>query len=266
MSFDARPPVRRLTAVVCVGALALAGLVVASPGSPGSASVADEATLASLVNGARSAAGLPPLAVDGALSATARSHSAAMAAAGSLFHSGNLAGAIGDAAAGWTSIAENVAVAGSVTEAHRSLMASSAHRANILGDFTLLGVGVVSGGDGRVWVTEHFAKTTTTTVAAAPAPAPAPEPTPEPAPAPVETVTLAAVESAPVVEPAPAPAPKPKRTAGRSTRRVSVASSSAAPAGDDVSCLPPQAQDHGQGHAYGRCEGFTSNGQGLRGR
>ena len=262
MSFDARPPVRRLTAVVCVGALALVGMVVASPGSPGSASTADEATLASLVNGARTAAGLSPLTVSGALSTTARNHSAAMAAAGSLFHSGNLAGAIGGAVADWTSVAENVAVAGSVTEAHRSLMASSAHRANILGDFTLLGVGVVSGSDGRVWVTEHFAKTTVTTVAPAPAPAPEPTPEPAPAPAPVETVTLAAVETAPIVE----PAPKPTRTASRPTRRVSAASSSGAPAGDDVSCLPPQAQDHGQGHAYGRCEDFTSNGQGLRGR
>lgn len=262
MSFDARPPVRRLTAVLCVGALALVGLVVASPGSPGSASTADEATLASLVNGARTAAGLPPLAVDGALSATARSHSAAMAAAGSLFHSGNLAGAIGDSVTGWTSIAENVAVAGSVTEAHRSLMASSAHRAHILGDFNVLGVGVVAGSDGRVWVTERFARTATATVAPAPAPAsePVPEPAPAPEPVPVATVVAAAVEPAPVVEPTPAPKPRPRRT----TSRVAAAGGPA-PAGDDVSCLPLQAQDHGQGHAYGRCEDFTSNGQGQRG-
>lgn len=260
MSFDARPPVRRLTAVLCVGALALVGLVGASPGSPGAASTVDEATLASLVNGARTAAGLPALTVSGALSATARSHSAAMAAAGSLFHSGNLAGAIGDSAAGWTNIAENVAVAGSVTEAHRSLMASSAHRGHILGDFTLLGVGVVAGSDGRVWVTEHFAKTTTAVV-------PAPEPEPEPALAPVETVTVASVESAAVVPPAPAPsaAPKPTPTPRRTTARVSAAGRPA-PAGDDGSCLPPPAQDHGRGHAYGRCEDFDSDRQGPQGR
>ena len=265
MSFDARPPVRRLSAVVCIGALALVGLVVASPGSPGSASTADEATLASLVNGARAGAGLPPLTVSGALSGTARSHSAAMAAAGSLFHSGNLAGTIGDSVAGWTNVAENVAVAGSVTEAHAALMGSSVHRANVLGDFTLLGVGVVTGGDGRVWVTEHFARTATTTVALAPEPAPAPTPalTPEPAPAPVETVVAAAVESTPLVQPAPEPAPepKPKRTAAPSRRP---APRVAAAAVDDESCVPAHARGHG--HAYGRCDKDESDRQRGRGR
>ncbi len=266
MSFHARPAVRRL-ALLSATSLALFGLGLARPGSPSAASTADEATLTSLVNGARAAAGLPPLATSAALSATARSHSAAMAAAGSLFHSGDLAGAIGDSVAGWTNVAENVAVAGSVTQAHQSLMASAAHRANVLGDFTLLGVGVVTGGDGRVWVTEHFAKTATVTVAMAPEPVPEPEPVPVPEPEPVAVVEAAAV----VVEPAPAPAPvpvskpRPKRVASRPQQRVAAAQPSAL--SNDVSCLPPPAQDHGRGHAYGRCDdGPASDRQGRPGR
>src|SRR5687767_15914769 len=148
MSSNARPAVRRLLVAPTVALLCGMGLVLASPGSPSTAATGDEATLAALVNGARTSAGLAPLTVSAALSETARSHSAAMAAAGSLFHSGDLAGTIGSALADWTSVAENVAVAGSVTEAHEALMASAVHRANVLGDFTLPGVGVVQGGDG----------------------------------------------------------------------------------------------------------------------
>jgi|SRR5687767_9861731 len=250
MSFDARLPVRRLVAVLAVSGLALLGLVVALPGSPSSADTAGESTLVSLVNGARTGAGLPSLAVSAALTESARAHSAAMAASGSLSHSGDLSGIVAE----WTSVAENVGVGGSVTEVHQALMGSAEHRANILGDFTLLGVGVVTGGDGRVWVTEHFAKTST-----APAVAPAPEPEPEVAPAPDPAPMVAAA-----VEPAPAPAPAPTPT-----RRVRVATTTrtvGAPAvvGDDVSCLPPQAQDHGQGYAYGRCEDGPASDQ--RGR
>lgn len=258
MSFPARPPARRLVAVLAVSALALLGLVLAAPGTPSSAGTAEEATLLSLVNGARNAAGLPPLAASAALSEGARAHSAAMAAAGSLFHSGDLSGIVAE----WTSVAENVAVAGSATEAHQALMGSAEHRANILGDFTLLGVGVVTGSDGRVWVTEHFAKTAAT-VAVEPAPAPEPEPVVEPAPAP-EPVVMAAVEPAPA--PAPAPAPKRRVTTTRvRTAGGTAATGAAAGGGDDVSCLPPPAQDTGRGHAYGRCEDGPASDQ-QRGR
>lgn len=254
MSSDARHPVRTRLAVAAVVLLGTAGLVLASPGAPGSAATADEATLASLVNGARAGAGLAPLTVSAALSETARSHSAAMAAAGSLFHTGDLAGAIGSAAPGWTGLAENVAVAGSVTEAHQALMASSVHRANILGDFTLLGVGVVQGGDGRVWVTEHFAKTTTATAAPAPAPVETTTST-STAPADTTTTTTAAAVTVAAAAETTAPAPPPSPTRSRPTRSTTVHSAATpnAPAPDTSGdCLPEQAE--GQGWAYGRCD------------
>jgi uncharacterized protein YkwD len=243
MSSDART---RVLAPVVLAVALVGGIFALS--SPGSASTADEATLASLVNGARSAAGLAPLTVSGALSDVARAHSASMAAKGTLSHSGDLAGAVGTAVGDWTSLAENVAVADSVAEAHSELMASGEHRAHILGDFTVLGVGVVDSG-GRVWVTELFAKTGT--VAAAPAP----EPAPEPVVAPVvdATVTTAAAAPAPTPTPASGPAPKKaaRRTVGAGPTRPAGPPSAAA-AGAEESCVPERSE--GRGHAYGRCD------------
>lgn len=253
MSSVARTSSRRarLLAPVAVAAALVGGVFALS--TPGSASTADEATLASLVNGARGSAGLPPLALSAALSDVARAHSAAMAASGSLTHTGNLAGAIGSAAGDWTGIAENVAVAGSVTEAHAALMESGEHRANVLGDFTLLGVGVVNGADGRVWVTETFAKSP---VVAPVAPTPVPEPDPVPA-EPVIVPTVDTTVASASIAPAPAPAPTPVRTARvKPARRTATPTRAAAtlvvPASE--SCLPEQAQPQGQGHAYGRCD------------
>ena len=261
MSSVARPLSRRarFLAPLAVAASLVGGMFALS--SPGSASTADEATLASLVNGARAAAGLPSLAVSGALSDVARSHSAAMASSGTLSHSGNLGSVVGSAVSDWTNVGENVAVAGSVTQAHQSLMASAEHRATILGDYTVLGVGVVTASDGRVWVTELFAKTAT-----APAPAPAPAPTvTEPVPAPTEPAAVPVVDTtvaSAAVAPAPAPAPKAKAASSR--KPVRRAAAPAAVVTEDESCLPPQAQGHG--HAYGRCDDVPrgSGGNGSR--
>lgn len=58
--------------------------------------------------------------------------------------------------AGWNTLGENVAYAGSVEQAMAALEASPPHRANLLNpDFTSIAIGVVER-DGRVWVTEVF--------------------------------------------------------------------------------------------------------------
>ena len=60
-------------------------------------------------------------------------------------------------------IAENIAIDQSVRKAHESLMASPAHRANIISpQMTDVGIGIVIGNDKRygrnaLWVTQHFA-------------------------------------------------------------------------------------------------------------
>lgn len=245
MSSHARFSVRsRLLAPLAVVVALAGGLFALS--SPGTAVTDDEAVLAGLVNGARSSAGLPALAVSGALSDVARSHSASMAAAGTLSHSGNTTGAVGSVVSDWTSVGENVGVGASVAEVHSALMASATHRANILGDFTVLGVGVVRGGDGRVWVTELFA-TSATPVTEPVVAASAPTTT-------TTTTTTVAPASAPVTTTQVRAAARTKPASAKPARPPQPARRPAAVQANGESCLPGQAQPQGQGHAYGRCD------------
>src|SRR5205814_7191192 len=70
-----------------------------------------------------------------------------------------------------TGLAENVGYGPSFDATTSAFYSSPTHRANILGNFTVVGVGVATGSDGTVWVTEEFAR-----LKSAPAPAPAPRP------------------------------------------------------------------------------------------
>ena len=110
------------------------------------------------VNQQRAAAGLPPVVEDGGLTSLATQHSAQMAASGGLRHSGDLGGAVGSVAPTFTAAAENVGYGQSVATVTSMFMTSSAHRSAILGNFNAAGVGVVVGQDGRVWVTQVFAR------------------------------------------------------------------------------------------------------------
>jgi len=128
-----------------------AAVVVVLPGSAGAAS-ADESRLVDLSNGVRASAGVPALAVDGTLSAVARSWAATMAAAGTISHNPTL----GTQLTGWTKIAENVGMGPDLDTVHRALVASPPHYANLTDpQLTLIGVGVVSAG-GSVFVVEDF--------------------------------------------------------------------------------------------------------------
>jgi hypothetical protein len=133
-----------------VAALA-ATLVVVGIASPVAADV-------SFINAKRSSAGLAPVSSSGALASLAQSHSQEMANAGRLFHTGNLAASVSSVLSGWQGVGENVGVGASVDAVNAMFMESSAHRANILGNYNLAGVGVVQGGDGRYWVTQTFAR------------------------------------------------------------------------------------------------------------
>lgn len=257
MSSYARSSIRSRLLAPLAMVVALAGGLFALS-SPGTAVTDDEAALAGLVNGARSSAGLPPLALSGALSDVARSHSASMAASGTLSHSGNTATAVGSVVSDWTSVAENVGVGGSVAEVHSALMGSSVHRANILGDFTVLGVGVARGGDGRVWVTELFAKSATAVaepVVVEPTTTTTTTTTTVPLTETVEAWKAASSTPTPVTTKAAKarPATRTKTATVRPASRAQRAPRPA-PVNDEESCLPEQAQPQGQGHAYGRCD------------
>ncbi len=181
-----------LLAVVTIGAVLLPSATEAGP-------------VASSANAARSDKGLPPLAEHSGLDGIAGRHARNMADRGSLFHIADLAGAVSTVVPSWTRVGQNVGVGTSLAEVERMLLASAEHRSNILGDFNLIGSGAVTGGDGRVWVSQVFAKASeqapptaaTTMPPPAPAPASAPGPAPASAPAPAPTSEPTRVPPAP---------------------------------------------------------------------
>ena len=156
----------RKVAIVVV-ALAVMTVGMALPAHAGA-----EGDFLSKINASRSAAGLPPVSTHSDLVPDARNHSAEMMAAGQIYHTSNLAGV----ASGWEALAENVGAGPTVDSLHSAFMDSSGHRANILGDYNYVGVGVASDGD-VLWVTVIFMRksaapeptTTTTTTTTAPA-------------------------------------------------------------------------------------------------
>jgi uncharacterized protein YkwD len=104
------------------------------------------------VNAFRQANGVPGLAWDGGLAATAADWSGHMAGAGAISHRSNLYAGT----SGCSRVGENVANAGSLSSALSLLEQSPGHRANLLdGGFGRVGIGVVESG-GRVYVTQIF--------------------------------------------------------------------------------------------------------------
>jgi uncharacterized protein YkwD len=126
---------------------------------PGEAAL--EAEMHRLVDAAREAAGLAPLAWDPILATLARAHSQDMIAAGFVGHGSPTTGSPEDRLhrAGYLArlSAENVAVHQSVEGAHAGLMESPGHRANILEPgVTAVGIGIVARA-GDLFVTQLFA-------------------------------------------------------------------------------------------------------------
>lgn len=153
--------------------------------APSAASSSAEAELVRLVNAERANAGLRSLAVSGELVSVARGHSARMADAERIWHNPSLR----DEVSNWESVGENVASGRSVRAIHDALMDSPTHRDNILlSRFTQIGVGVVTGDDGRYYVTQVFRL-------------PMNHPAPAPAPAPARQPVPGVVSVAPILEP-----------------------------------------------------------------
>ncbi|HUP84850.1 MAG TPA: CAP domain-containing protein [Acidimicrobiales bacterium] len=140
----------RLRSGRLLGALVAAFAVTVLAAVPAGADV-------SFINARRAAAGLPPVSDSGGLAGVAARHSAEMAAAGRLYHSTNLGATVSSVVA-WQGVGENVGVGASLSDVNAMFMQSSVHRANILGNYNLAGVGTATGSDGRVWVTQVFAR------------------------------------------------------------------------------------------------------------
>lgn len=126
---------------------------------------AEEMGFARKINASRRSAGLGRLTVNLALTGVARNWSDRMAADGAISHNPQVAAQVdGD----WTRLGENVGFSSRsgtsgaefVRRLHTAFMNSPGHRANILGDYNQVGVGVRMTGD-TMWVTVNFMKAAT---------------------------------------------------------------------------------------------------------
>ena len=145
------------TLVLTLLAFTLAAIATfASPAS--AASPTDEQGFVDKINAERTSRNLRPLIFDMQIRDVARAWSDQMASSGNFVHNPNYASQM---PAGWSRAAENIAWGSgsnaTVAVLHQALMNSEGHRANILGDFTRVGVGVTVR-DGQMWVTENFGK------------------------------------------------------------------------------------------------------------
>jgi len=125
-------------------------------------SPSDEEEMLAMLNAERVAEGLPPLESDPALQEVARAHSSEMFSLGYFAHESPVSGSPADRlqAAGipFSVAGENLAYAPTVEIAHRGLMQSPGHRANILSpEYTRVGIGVVSAPTGGKMFTQVFA-------------------------------------------------------------------------------------------------------------
>ena len=144
-----------------------APLPVASP-SPGPApaapagqrvAVPDAAErILQLVNEERAGARLSALTASPQIASIAAGHSMAMAERRTIWHNDAYMGAANRRALGATALGENVAMNATIEDAHRRLMASPGHRANILrAGFDAVGMAVARDETGMLYVTQDFA-------------------------------------------------------------------------------------------------------------
>lgn len=130
--------------------------LVATAGS-GALSAADDSTsaeIASLVNQARWDNGQLGLVRDAALDAIAENWAQQMAAANALSHNPDLSMQVPP---DWTALGENVAQGQpDAASVHEAWMESPGHRANVLGNYTDIGIAFLSG-NGTTWAVEVFA-------------------------------------------------------------------------------------------------------------
>lgn len=115
------------------------------------------AVLLQLVNQERAGAKLPALQSRVAIVAVAAGQSRAMAGRGDIWHNDAYFTSATRAALGARALGENVAMNGSVDDAHRRLMVSPGHRANILNAaFDAVGISVVRSASGGLFITQDF--------------------------------------------------------------------------------------------------------------
>lgn len=135
---------KKLLALSVVSVLALTGCL-----------SAEQQADVDLVNQARATANKSALSVDSAAAAKAQAWSQNMAGRNVLEHTGGGSKIDPSGLTGWCSLGENVGKGPSIAAVHDAFIASSGHRANIVGNFDRIGTGVYKQGS-TYWVTEIF--------------------------------------------------------------------------------------------------------------
>ena len=150
---------RSIAMAIVASLLMVTSLAMLSGGVAQAAPGSEEQDFWNQTNAARAQNGLAPLQWDEAAANVARGWSAQMSGAQTLSHNPSLADDItNDVTPDWTRIGENVGYGPSVSTIQNAFMNSSGHRANILGDYNRVGIGVVRDAHGVVWVTVDFVK------------------------------------------------------------------------------------------------------------
>ncbi len=179
--------------------------------APAAAAPSDD--IAALVNQERWAQGLNGLARNPDLDAVANAWAQRMAAENRLYHNPDVGTQI---PGGWQRWGENVAEGyDDAAEMHTAWMNSPGHRANVLGDFTDIGVAYVVV-NGHPWGVQVFAAYPGHGGVAPPAPEPeaAPVPVvPSPEPPPVVPSPTPTPSPTPSLTPTPTPVPSPTPSA-----------------------------------------------------
>lgn len=116
--------------------------------------VSDVDRLRALINETRVSRGLAPLVGNPVLDTSAREHAVKLARRQDLFHRSSRE--FRKLKVDWIRVGENVGTAGDVDEMHRHMLASPLHRANVLGPFTDVGIGIERDKRNRLWITELF--------------------------------------------------------------------------------------------------------------
>lgn len=162
-----RTTIRSISRILVVGVI-VATTTISLTGTSWAADTtyaAQEVSFASKINTERAKHGLGRLSVNLQLTGVARGWTDRMAAAGKMWHNPDVARQVeGD----WTRLGENVGYSTRtgatpdelVDRLHVAFMNSPGHRANVLGEFNQVGVGVRITGD-TMWVTVNFMKSAT---------------------------------------------------------------------------------------------------------
>ena len=152
-------------AALAIAIAALTVLPLVLPPPPAAAAPLDQGTMLDLINGERAAHGLRTLQTHWDLEDDASLQTARQVRKGTIFHTSDLTGVM---SSGWSSLGENVGVGPNIPLLHDAFMDSPGHRANVLGDWTHIGISTKEATNGQTYITVIFMKASRTQANAQP--------------------------------------------------------------------------------------------------